>query len=131
MKTIKFVGYLFYRYYSKGPRSSIPYFRTMGTMTLLGFMHLMQILILLNKVNLIPINSTDDGLHKRIIMFFVMLPIYFLMTRLFKKSDIEPLKEQYDENWDKVFSGNVWLIIYCILSFTLIIMLALWKKHQS
>jgi hypothetical protein len=131
MKTIKFVGYLFYRYYSKGPRAGIPYFSTMGSMTLLGFMHLMQILILLNKVDLIQRNSTDDGLTKRIIIFFVMLPIYFLMTRLFKKSDIEPLKEKYDKHWDKVFSGNVWLIIYCILSFTLIIVLALWKKHQS
>jgi hypothetical protein len=130
MKTIKFVGYLFYRYYSKGSRASIPYFSTMGSMTLLGFMHLMQILILLNKGGFIPINNTDDKLTKRIIIFFVMLPIYFLMTRAFKKSDIELLKKKYDNNWDKVFSGNVWLIIYCILSFSLIFVLAFWKKHQ-
>jgi hypothetical protein len=99
-------------------------------MTLLGYMHLMQILILLNKVSLIPTDSTDDRGVKRIIMFFVLLPIYFLMTLLFKKSDIEPLKEKYDNNWNKVFSGNVWLIIYCISSFTLVMALAIWKHHS-
>ena len=128
MKTIKFVGYLFYRYYSKGPRANIPYFSTMCSMTLMGFMHLIQILILLDKVSIIPINSSDDKLTKRLIMFLIMVPIYFLMTSLFKKSDIEPLKEKYDYNWDKVFNGNVWLVIYIILSFALIFVLAIWKR---
>lgn len=129
MKTIKFVGYLFYRYYSKGSRGNIAYFSTMCTMTLLGFMHLMQILILLNKVDIIPINSSDDKGTKRIIMFVVMLPIYFVVTFLFKKSDIEPLKKKYEYNWDKVFKGNVWLIVYIIASFASIFILAIWKKN--
>jgi len=129
MKTIKFVGYLFYRYYSKGPRANIPYFSTMGSMTLLGFMHLMQILIVLDKVDLIPISSSDDKPKRYLMMFLVMLPIYFVMTRLFRKSDIEPLKEKYDYNWDKVFKANVLLVIYIIVSFALIFILAFWKKH--
>jgi hypothetical protein len=129
MKTIKFIGYLFYRYYSKGPRANIPYFSTMWSMTFLGFIHLMQILILLNKFDLIPINSSDDKAKRYFIMCLIMLPIYFVMTLLFKKSDVEPLKEKYDYNWDKVFKGNVCLVIYIIFSFTLIIALALWKKH--
>jgi len=129
MKTIKFVGYLFYRYYSKGPRASIPYFSAICSMTLLGFMHLMQILILFNKVNLIPINSDENKLTKRLIILIFMLPIYFIMTRLFRKKDIEPLKEKYDYNWDKVYSGNVWLIIYIIISMTLIGILVFWKKN--
>ncbi len=129
MKTIKFLGYLFYRYYSKGSRANIPYFSTMCSMTLLGFMHFMQIFIMLDKVSLIPINSSDDKLTKRLLVFLVMLPIYFVMTLLFKKSDIEPLKVKYDYNWDKVFEGNVWLIVYIIVSFALIFILAFWKKH--
>lgn len=129
MKTIKFLGYLFYRYYSKGPRANIPYFSTMCSMTLLGFMHLMQILILLDKVDLIPISSSDDKTKRYFVFFLVMLPIYFVMTLLFKESDIGPLKEKYDYNWDKVFKGNVWLVIYIIVSFALIFILAIWKKH--
>jgi hypothetical protein len=129
MKTIKFVGYLLHRYYSKGSRANIAYFSTMCTMTFLGFMHLMQMLILLDKSDFIPINFNDNKLAKRIIIFFTMLPIYFLMTRLIKKSDIEPLKEKYNYNWDKVFSANIFLVIYVALSFTLIIVLALWKKN--
>ncbi len=58
-----------------------------------------------------------------------MLPIYLIMTRLFKKEDIAPLKEKYDYNWDKVFSGNVWLIVYSITSFALVFVLTFLKKH--
>lgn len=129
MKIIKFVGYLFYRYYSNGPRANIPYFNTTAAMTFLGYMHLMQILILLDKIDLIPIDSSDGKTKKYFIFLLVMLPIYFVMILLFKKSDIKPLKEKYEYNWDKVFKGNVWLVIYIIVSFTLIFILAIWKKH--
>ena len=130
MKTIKFVGYLFYRYYSKGPRASIPYFSAVCSMTLLAFFHLVQILILLNKVDIIPINDQDGKPTRYFIILITMLPIYFLVTRLFKKEDIEPLKEKYEKNWDKIFAGNIRLIIYFILSFAIVILLALWKNHK-
>jgi uncharacterized membrane protein HdeD (DUF308 family) len=129
MKTIKFVGYLFYRYYSKGPRANIPYFSTVCAMTLLGFLHLMQGLLLFDKVDLIPANSSDSKATKWLIMLLVMLPIYLLMTGLFKKVDVVPLKEKYDYNWEKVFRGNVWLTVYIIISFALVIILAILKKQ--
>ena len=125
MKTLRFVGYLFHRYYSKGSRANIPYFSTICSMTFLGFIHLMQILVLLDLVIAIPINSAYDKLTKRLILILVMLPIYFLITSLFKKSDIESQKEKYHYDWDKVFRGNVWLVIYIILSFALTIFLAI------
>ncbi len=128
MNTIKFIGYLFYRYYEKPSQRGNPYFRTMCSMTLLVYMHLMQLLILFNKTDLIPIKASDDKLTKRIIMLFVLVPIYFLATKLFKKSDIEPLKEKYGYNWDKVHAGNILLILHIILSFALIFVLAIWKK---
>ena len=89
----------------------------------------MQALILLDKVDLIPIKSTDDKGTKRLLMFGVMLPIYFVVTLLFKKSDIEPLEEKYNNNWDKVFKGNVWLIVYIIASFASIFILASLKQY--
>ncbi len=70
MKNEKFTAFLFYRYYSEGKwRDSTPYFRTILSMTLLAFLRLFQILILLNKVDIIPITESDK-LTKRIVMFF-------------------------------------------------------------
>jgi hypothetical protein len=57
-----------------------------------------------------------------------MLPIFFVMTSLFKKSDIQLLKEKYNDG-TKVFKGNIWLVIYIIVSFALIFVLTFWKKH--
>ena len=128
MKTIKFVGYLFYRYYSKGPRASIPYFSALCSMTTLGFFHLFQIMIVFNKVYLIPINVGDDKFSKRIAILLVMIPIYLLMTRLFKKNDIHLMKEKYELNQDKISRGNISLIAYTIISFAFIFILATLKN---
>ena len=127
MKTIKFTGYLFYRYYLKGPRASIPYFSTLCSMTLLGFMNLLLILILLDKVDLIPINLSDGKGTKQIVIFWVMLPIYLAMTFLIRKKDLVAVKEEYDNNWDKVFKGNVWLVLYIIASFASVFIAAVLK----
>jgi len=97
-------------------------------MTLLTYFHLFQILIILDKVNLISIDYYDDKVTKRLVMFSIMLPIYLAMTRLFRKADIDPLREKYDYDWDKVFKGNIWLIVYIVFSFSFIFILAFWKK---
>src|SRR5689334_8862727 len=118
-KPIKFAAFLLYRYYSGGRRpDSSPYFRTMCSMTLLAFFHLMQILILLKKVDLIPIKSSDSKDTKFGIMLLVMIPLYLLMTLLVKKKELDQMKEQYSIGWDKIFYWNVWLVIYMVLSFS-------------
>lgn len=129
MKPIRFVAFLFYRYYSCGrwPDSN-PYFRTMCSLTLLAFIHLIQVLIILDQVSLIPINDSDGKGVKRMVIFFVMLPIYLLMTRLVKKKQLEEMKEEYSYSWDKVFKWNVWLVVYIILSFSFIFILAVALK---
>ena len=58
-----------------------------------------------------------------------MLPMYFVMTYLFKKRDVEPLKQRYAHNWDQVFKGNVWLVVYMVISFSLIFVFAIWAKQ--
>ena len=88
----------------------------------------MQLLAVFNKIDLIPIKSSDDKLTKWIIMLLILIPIYLFVTKLFKKSDIEPLKEKHDYNWNKVHSGKLWLIIYIILSMALMFILAIWRK---
>jgi hypothetical protein len=129
MKLIKFVAFLFYRYYSEGKRpDTIPYFRTMCSMTLLGFMHLFQILIIFHKVDFMGISPSDSKGIKKIIIFFLTLPIYFLFTALIKKKELEKMREEYAYSWNKVFNWNVWLIVYIILSFSSIFILARWMK---
>ena len=124
MKTIQFIGYLFFRYYSKGATANIPYFSTICAMSLLAFFHLVQILILVGKMNLIPIDSSDNNFIKRFKMLLVMIPISLVMTQLFRKRDIPRLQNTYEDNWHKISNGNIWLIAYLVLSFSLMFVLA-------
>jgi hypothetical protein len=129
MKPIRFAAFLFYRYYSGGRRpDSTPYFSTMCAMTFLVFLHLLQILILFGKLSLIPLNASDGKGIKRVVILFIMLPIYLLMTQLVKKKRLDKMKEEYSYSWDKIFNWNVWLIVYIILSFSLIFILAFWMR---
>ncbi len=129
MKLIKFAAFLFYRYYSGGRRpDSSPYFRTICTMTLLAFIHLMQVLIAIDKVGLIPIASADGKTAKQFILFLIMLPIYLLLSQLVRKKELEEMKEVYFYNWDGVFNGYVWLFVYMIFSFLLFMGLAYWSR---
>jgi len=96
---------------------------------MLGFLHLFQLLLIFDSVSIIPVSASDNKLTKRFVMLFLFfIPLYFIMTRVFKKADIEPLKEKYDKDWDKVFKGNVWLVVYIILSMGLIGLIAFLKK---
>jgi hypothetical protein len=129
MKTIKFTAFLFYRYYSTGRwAGSTPLLRTRLSMTLLGFIHLIQVLIIFHRTDFIPFKSSDNIWWKRFIMLLVLLPIYLLVAAITKKDDIDQLSEEYKYNWDKVFNGNVFLIVYIILSFALTIILAIIMK---
>jgi hypothetical protein len=129
MKTIKFVSYILHNYYSKGAKANIAYFSTICTMTFLCFLHLMQILILLDKFDFIQIEALVNYETNHIKILAIMIPIYLALTFLIKKTDIALLKENYDNNWDKVFKSSVWLIVYFILSITLLVFLATLKKQ--
>ncbi|MEO5562021.1 MAG: hypothetical protein ABIR18_01275 [Chitinophagaceae bacterium] len=129
MRLVKFVAYLFYRYYGGVRRpNDVPYFRAMCTMTFLVFLHVLQLLILFNKVNLIPGISSDDKLTRKAFLFLMLLPIYLIMTLLIKEKELEKIKEEYDYKWDQVFTANVWLFVYVVLSLCLTGFLAYVQK---
>ena len=127
MKTIKFVGYLFYRYYSKGDWHDIPYFTAVCSMTLLGYIHLMQAAVLFN-FDPVPTDLSNNIWIKRLIVCLVMLPIFFVVSQLFKRKDLEHLKTKYDGDPKKVSKGNHWLIAYIIISFALFVGLLYLKR---
>lgn len=123
------VAFLFYRYYSEGPNpDSTPYFRTLGSMTLLIFIHIFHVLAALGKMDIIPIDASDSKPAKWLIIFLMMAPIYLFLSFLIKRKELEKMVEKYDYSWDKVFNWNVWLIVYIILSFALTIFIGFWKR---
>lgn len=90
---------------------------------MLCLIHLFQIAIALHKLNILTIPTNSESLLFPFLLAFAL--IAFILSKLIKETDLKQLKEQYDYNWDKVYNGNVWLIGYIILSFALLIVLAI------
>lgn len=66
MKKLKFTAFLLYRYYSCGKRpDATPHFRTLLSLIFIGFIHLFQLLIILDKEILIPISKADGKMYTR------------------------------------------------------------------
>ena len=129
MKPFRWAAFLFYNYYSKGNQAgSDPYFRTICTLTILIFLHLMQLLIIFEKVDLIPISPSDGQGMRRLIFFLILFPIFLVTKQLIPKERIEAMKEENAYQWEKIFTWNIWLIIYIIVSVLFFIFLA-WKSR--
>ena len=124
MKTIKFTAFLFYHYYSTGATKDIPYVSTLCAMAMIIFIHLMQLLILLHKVDIISIKLTDSKTNGFIITALVFLPIFLLLSLIIKKEKIKSLSY----SMQKIKRGNAYLIIYIILSTTLLFALAVFYQ---
>lgn len=126
MKTIKFVAYLFYRYYSttKGFAKDIPYAATLGALVLLAYLHIFQIFALLNKTNLIPTDGSQLKVSNYFIMGLFMLPILIFFFPIIKKKELQRL--QYNDK--RINRGYIYLIIYIILSFSFLMLLAIFRK---
>lgn len=121
MKLLKFTMFLFYRYYSKGRSKGSAYFSALCAVVLLIYMHVFQILIVLDKVDeIIPLKKDDDPDIKDLKMGLFLLPFFLIVRYLVKPKDLRVAK--YDE--DKVRRSGIYLVIYCILSFVLLFALA-------
>jgi len=113
--------YLLYRYYSTGPTRDFAYFKALGVIVLLIYLHIFQILILLGVAQ--PLFATfknDLQITKYGKMAIFLLPLFLLIYFLVKPKDIKDLK--YDHS--KIKRGNIYLITYSISSFILLFALA-------
>jgi hypothetical protein len=126
MKTIKFIAYLFYRYYSTGPTSEIRYFSTLCAMVMLFYIHLFQILILLNATYLIPTDSSQAKISNWFKMALFLLPIFLLVGLLIRESELKGMT--YEK--EKMRTGYIWLVIYIVVSFAILILLILYKRGK-
>lgn len=119
MRLLKFTMYLFYRYYAKGARQSIPYFSALCAVVLLIYIHIFQLLIIFDSVNLLPMRKDDLRIVKYGKVALFLLPIFFLVAYLIKPRDLR--KAVYDE--EKVRKGGIYLVVYIIFSILLLFVL--------
>lgn len=121
-RVIKFILFLFYRYYDQGSTKEIAYEKSIFSMMLLLFINIFTLLIILNKTDIMPYNASDPRWlqYLKTISIFV-LPGFILISIIFRKKEIINLK--YDE--DKIDKGNTILIMYIALSFIAITIAAL------
>jgi len=126
MKTMRFIAYLFYRYYSTGPTKDIPYFSTLCALVMLIGLHVFQVLVLFNKVTLLPVSSKNPRAENFLIMALCLLPIFLITAAIIKKSDLQEMT--YEEA--KVKRGYMFLILYIILSIALLLLLIFYRKGR-
>jgi hypothetical protein len=130
MKTIKFVAYLFYRYYAttRGFARDIPYVATLGALVLLAYLHICQILVLLDRTDIIPTDGSQFKFSNYIKMGLFLLPIFIAIFPFVKKRELQELK--YSDQ--KIKRGYIYLIGYIVLSFSILMVLAVLRykyKH--
>jgi len=126
MKTMRFIAYLFYRYYSTGPTKDIPYFSTLCALVMLIGLHVFQILVLFNKVSFLPVSSKNTRAENFLIIALCLLPIFLITAAIVKKSDLQEMT--YEEA--KVKRGYMFLILYIVLSIALLLLLIFYRKGR-
>lgn len=129
MKTLRFISYLFYRYYSTGPTKNIPYFSTLCALVTLIGLHIFQLIVLFDATNILPASRATPG-GQRLINYFrwalMVAPLFIVMTLLIKRSELQSM--YYEDA--KVKRGYFYLIVYIVLSVAFLILLSLYKKGK-
>lgn len=124
MKLLKFVMFLFYRYYSKGGTHRIPYFSALCATVFLIYIHIFQILIILGKVDeVLPMEADDAKIIKYIKLGLFLLPLFLVIGYLVKERELKELT--YDESAIK--KGGLALVAYIISSVVLLLVLIIFK----
>ena len=86
--------------------------------------HVIKELILFSSTNFLGGSNSEFSTWVKMVLF--LLPIYLLCRWLIKESDLKALT--YEE--EKIKKGNIWLVIYIIISVTLLVILILYKKEN-
>lgn len=85
---MKFVMYLLYKYYLKGPTGSVAYIKTVGTMVFLVFILVLDVLILTNNEHLFLFKDGDSRSLKYLKLALYTLPIFLFFLIFFKEKTI-------------------------------------------
>jgi hypothetical protein len=114
MKSIiyKFL-FLFYRYYDKGSTKNVAYFSAITALLMVLFLNVYSFLIF-TKIdeNYLTFQENTPRWQKYAVVLFIVLPIYWVMIRVFKKDDI--LKVTMDNC--SIKRGYILAVAYITLS---------------
>jgi hypothetical protein len=113
--------FLFYRYYSNGGTYRIPYFSALCATVFLIYIHIFQVLIIFDTVELLPMHQGDSKILKYGKLALFLLPIFIIVWLLVPERDLR--NAGYSD--EKVRNGGRNLVIYIVLSIALLFSLAL------
>jgi hypothetical protein len=103
----------------------IPYFSALCAVVILIYIHIFQILIILDQVDaVLPLNKDDGRILKYWKLAVFLFPIFLIIAYLVKPKDLK--NASYDDN--KIKRGGIYLVIYSIASFILLFVLAFVKR---
>lgn len=115
IKLIRFVLFLFYKYYSVGPKAEIAFFSAVTSFLCILFLNVTTILGLLGVGlhQIMPFKLTDATWKRYLnIAIFISIPSYLIMYMFFKKKEIVNLKFDHAV----IDLGNILLVVYVIAS---------------
>jgi hypothetical protein len=98
-------------------------FSTILALTMLAYLHLFQVLIVLDRVDLLPLSKDDTRFEKRVGVALVMAPIAIVLAFMVRKKDINEIAAAYQDRQEEISRGNKFLIAYSVLSFALLTVL--------
>ncbi len=128
MKFIKFVTYLFYRYYSQGSTIQVAYIKAICSLVVLIFINLWTLLIIINKTEFIPVTGSDVKGMKYFTVILYTLPFFLFLIIFVRERDLK--KANYKEA--ALRKSSVVLLIYYVFSlFLLFIVMFLFSKIRT
>jgi hypothetical protein len=129
MKSLRYITYLFYSYYSKGARQNVAYLSSILGVTFLIYITIMLILVCFKLDNYIPIGLNDSKGLKYLKLTLFMSPAFFFLYFGIKEKKLEELKDKLGyEHYDKEFNHRVLLFVYLTLAFVALMALAFLRK---
>jgi len=129
MKFIRYISYLLYSYYSRGPRRNVAYLSAILGITFLIYIQLMIVTVVLNIDEYIPMSLNESKGTRYLKLMLYLSPIFFILYFGVQEKKLEALKEKYGyEYFDKEVVHRTILFSYLFLSFVVLMILAILRK---
>ncbi|HWB28600.1 MAG TPA: hypothetical protein VG738_24170 [Chitinophagaceae bacterium] len=124
MKILKFVAFLFYKRFYNSRSQDIAYTRTICALVVFSYLHLIQILLILNETFWLPKRNGDNNVLVLFKDAMLCAPFFLFFIVFIGKKELQTVK--YDQH--KIKKGYFFLVLYGILSFTLFAILIYMRK---
>ena len=130
MKFLRYIGFLFYSYYSKGAGQNVAYLRSVLLLTLLVYIHLLIASLVFSFDKHIPLSMNDSKPLRYLKLLLFLSPIFFIFYFGIKEKNLIVMKEKLGyEHWEKEFNHRVILFLYLFFSFAVLMILAILRKQ--